>query len=57
MKPGRMRQQLLAKEKQFTALRDELSAARRDLPWEKVEKDYTFEGPQGRVSLARSLCG
>ena len=49
------RKALLGKEKQFTALRDELSAARRDLPWEKVEKDYTFEGPQGRVSLAEAF--
>ena len=46
------RRELLAKEKQFTALRDELAAARRDLPWEKVEKAYQFEGPNGRVAFA-----
>ena len=37
----------LAKEKEFTRLRDELSQARRDLPWELVEKEYTFDGPDG----------
>jgi predicted dithiol-disulfide oxidoreductase (DUF899 family) len=45
------RKQHLAQEKKFTKLRDELSQARRDLPWELVEKDYAFEGPQGRRSL------
>lgn len=42
---------LLAKEKAFTKLRDELSQARRDLPWERVEKTYTFDGPRGCASL------
>ena len=45
------RKQLLAKEKEFTRLRDELSRARRDLPWVRVDKDYTFEGPAGAVPL------
>ncbi len=45
------RKKHLAKEKEFTRLRDELSEQRRALPWEKVEKHYTFEGPQGRVTL------
>ncbi len=44
--------ELLAKEKEFTRLRDELSRERRALPWEKVEKDYAFEAPEGRVALA-----
>lgn len=43
---------LLAKEKEFTRLRDELSRERRSLPWERVEKDYAFEAPEGRVALA-----
>ena len=43
---------LLAKEKEFTKLRDRLSRQRRALPWEKVEKAYVFEGPDGRVTLA-----
>jgi predicted dithiol-disulfide oxidoreductase (DUF899 family) len=42
---------LLAREKEFTKLRDELSQARRDLPWELVEKEYLFDGPRGRQSL------
>jgi predicted dithiol-disulfide oxidoreductase (DUF899 family) len=46
------RKELLTKEKEFTRLRDELSQKRRDLPWEKVEKTYQFEGPQGKESLA-----
>jgi predicted dithiol-disulfide oxidoreductase (DUF899 family) len=45
------RKKLLVKEKELTRLRDELSRERRALPWEKVEKHYTFEGPQGRVTL------
>ncbi len=44
--------ELLKKEKEFTKLRDELSRQRRELPWEKVEKQYTFDGPKGKVTLA-----
>ncbi len=44
--------ELLAKEKEFTKLRDELSRQRRALPWERVEKEYSFEAPEGRVTLA-----
>jgi len=39
------RKQLLVKEKEFTQLRDRLSAERRALPWFKVEKPYVFDGP------------
>src|SRR5205085_10991473 len=42
----------LKKEKEFTRLRDELSKQRRELPWEKVEKKYVFDGPNGKVTLA-----
>jgi predicted dithiol-disulfide oxidoreductase (DUF899 family) len=42
----------LAKEKEFTRLRDDLSRQRRNLPWEKVEKAYVFDGPAGRTTLA-----
>jgi len=45
------RKALMAKEKEFTRLRDELAAERRALPWEKVEKHYSFEAPEGRVTL------
>jgi predicted dithiol-disulfide oxidoreductase (DUF899 family) len=46
------RKTLLAKEKEFTKARDALSAARRDLPWVKVDQDYAFDTPQGRKTLA-----
>ena len=46
------RKQLLAKEREFTHLRDELSRLRREMPWEKVEKKYGFEGPKGKQTLA-----
>ena len=46
------RKQLLAKEKEFTRLRDELNRQRREMPWEKVEKPYVFDGPKGKESLA-----
>jgi len=46
------RKQLLVKEKEFTRLRDELSRKRRELPWEKVDKQYVFEGPKGQETLA-----
>jgi predicted dithiol-disulfide oxidoreductase (DUF899 family) len=45
------RKELLAKERQFTRLRDELSRQRREMPWEKVEKAYVFDGPNGKESL------
>lgn len=46
------RKRLLAKEKEFTRLRDQLSQQRRDLPWERVEKSYVFDGPSGKEALA-----
>jgi predicted dithiol-disulfide oxidoreductase (DUF899 family) len=46
------RKRLLAKEKQLTQLRDELSRERRELPWERVDKTYLFDGVKGRQSLA-----
>jgi predicted dithiol-disulfide oxidoreductase (DUF899 family) len=45
------RKALLAKEKEFTRARDELSRQRRELPWERVEKEYVFEGAEGRKTL------
>lgn len=45
------RKDFLAKEKEFTRLRDELSEERRNLPWVKVEKEYIFEGPKGKETL------
>src|SRR5258707_8446267 len=46
------RKELLKKEKEFSLLRDELSRQRRELPWEKVEKKYVFDGPKGKETLA-----
>lgn len=46
------RKKLLAEEKAFTRLRDELSRKRRELPWERVEKQYTFDTAVGTQSLA-----
>ncbi len=46
------RRKLLAKEKEFLKLRDQLSRERRDLPWERVEKAYRFEGEAGAETLA-----
>jgi predicted dithiol-disulfide oxidoreductase (DUF899 family) len=46
------RKELLAREKEFTRLRDELTHLRREMPWERVEKAYTFEGPSGKEALA-----
>ena len=51
------RRDFLAKEKEFTRLRDELSAQRRELPWEKVEKEYVFDSPNGKVTLAELFDG
>ncbi|HEY2586680.1 MAG TPA: thioredoxin family protein [Tepidisphaeraceae bacterium] len=42
----------LAREKELTRLRDELARERRELPWVRVEKEYVFESPRGRVTLA-----
>ena len=51
------RKELLAREKEFTRARDALSVARRELPWEKVEKDYVFTGPKGQETLADLFAG
>jgi predicted dithiol-disulfide oxidoreductase (DUF899 family) len=45
------RKRLLAKEKELTRLRDELTHDRRDLPWEAVQKNYVFEGENGKETL------
>jgi predicted dithiol-disulfide oxidoreductase (DUF899 family) len=46
------RKGLLAKEKEFTRLRDDLSRQRRELPWVRVDKPYAFEGQRGKESLS-----
>src|SRR5829696_6010707 len=45
------RKELLAKEKEFTRQRDALNAERRRLPMVRLDKEYVFEGPDGKASL------
>jgi len=51
------RKELLKKEKEAVRVRDQLSEARRELPWVKVDKIYLFDGPNGKVSLADLFAG
>jgi predicted dithiol-disulfide oxidoreductase (DUF899 family) len=53
----RARRALLEKEKEYTRARDALTQDRQALPWEKVEKDYRFEGEDGEKSLANLFDG
>ena len=43
---------LLVAEKEFTRERDALTRRRMGMPWERVDKPYGFEGPDGTLSLA-----
>ncbi|HEY2813707.1 MAG TPA: DUF899 domain-containing protein [Acidimicrobiales bacterium] len=45
------RTQLLEKEKELTKRRDEMNVQRRELPMVEIEKDYVFDGPNGKVHL------
>ncbi len=51
------RKALLAKEKELCRQRDEVSRLRRALPWEKVDKHYVFEGPNGPETLSDLFSG
>jgi predicted dithiol-disulfide oxidoreductase (DUF899 family) len=51
------RKSLLAKEKEFTRWRDDVSRRRRELPWVKVEKNYVFDTPTGKQTLAELFEG
>ena len=46
------RKAYLAEEKAFSRARDALAKKRRELPWEKVEKKYVFDTPNGKETLA-----
>ena len=46
------RKDLLTREKELTRFRDEVSRHRRELPWVKVEKEYLFDGPDGKETLS-----
>jgi len=45
------RKELLAREKQLTREYDAIRTLRRELPWVKVEKNYVFDGPNGKETL------
>ncbi len=47
-----VQKKFLIKEKKFTRQRDALAAERRRLPMARIEKDYVFEGPDGKVGLS-----
>ena len=49
---ARWRRDLLTREKEFTRQRDALSAARREMPIVKIDKEYVFDGPNGKETLA-----
>jgi predicted dithiol-disulfide oxidoreductase (DUF899 family) len=51
------RKELLAKEKEITQARDRANAERRRLPMVRIDKPYTFEGPDGTVGLLDLLDG
>src|SRR5437868_14249844 len=46
------RKDLLTRKKELTRLRDEVSRHRRELPWVKIEKEYVFEGADGKETLS-----
>ena len=51
------REQLLVKEKEVMRAHDALAAARRRMPWLAVDKEYEFEGPEGKVNLLGLFAG
>lgn len=51
------RKQLLLKEKELTKMREKLSQQIREMPWVKVEKEYLFDTPTGKVSLSELFDG
>jgi len=51
------RKALLARERELTHLRDQVSAQRRALPWVKVDKTYVFDSPDGPSALAELFDG
>ncbi len=51
------REELLTKEKELTHHRDAMAAERRRMPWMAVEKEYEFDGPEGRASLLDMFAG
>jgi predicted dithiol-disulfide oxidoreductase (DUF899 family) len=50
-------EEMLVKEKELTRAYDALTAERRRMPWQAIEKDYRFEGPDGPTSLLDLFAG
>jgi predicted dithiol-disulfide oxidoreductase (DUF899 family) len=46
------RKALLAREKELTRLRDQIARQRRALPWVRIDKNYVFDTPDGKRTLA-----
>ena len=46
------RKLLLSREKELTRLQDQVARERRALPWTRIEKEYVFDTPEGRRTLA-----
>lgn len=51
------REELLAREKEHTRLGDELARQRRELPWVRVEKEYSLDTDDGPRPLAELFDG
>src|ERR1700733_14615740 len=51
------RRAFLVREKEFTQAREAMAEKLRELPWEKVETEYVFEGEKGKVTLAELFAG
>jgi predicted dithiol-disulfide oxidoreductase (DUF899 family) len=51
------REKLLAREKEHTRLGDELARERRELPWVRIEKEYTLDTAEGPKTLADLFAG
>jgi predicted dithiol-disulfide oxidoreductase (DUF899 family) len=51
------RMKLLAHEKELTRLKDQIASERRALPWERIDKNYVFDGPDGQRTLAELFDG
>lgn len=51
------RREFLRKEKELTRMRDQIAGERRQLLWEKVEKQYVFDAPGGQRTLADLFAG
>jgi predicted dithiol-disulfide oxidoreductase (DUF899 family) len=49
--------ELLEQEKELTRRSDELARRRRELPWVRIDKEYTFETDEGTKTLAELFAG